>query len=342
MKKTSFKNKSILITGATGSFGKSFVKKLIIEKYPFRRIIIFSRDELKQFEMKTNTFFDDTKHKNLRYFIGDVRDKNRLLQAFQDVDYVIHGAALKQVPTAEYNPFETINTNIIGAQNVIEAALATKVRKVIALSTDKASSPINLYGATKLCSDKLFTTANNVSGFKNISFTVVRYGNVMGSRGSVIQYFLEQKKKGILTVTDKKMTRFNITLPESANLVMWALENAYGSEILVPKIPSYRILDLAKSICTKCKIKITGVRPGEKINEEMISFEESRNVVELKKYFVLLQNGNDDQKKFYIKKLNGKVIKKQFSYSSDNNFEFLSNQQLKKLINKNIFKDKKD
>ena len=336
MKKTNFKNKSILLTGATGSFGKSFVKKLITEKYPFRRIIIFSRDELKQFEMKTNDIFNETKHKNLRYFIGDVRDKNRLLQAFQDVDFVVHAAALKQVPTAEYNPFETINTNIIGAQNIIESSLSTNVKKVIALSTDKASSPINLYGATKLCSDKLFTTASNVSGFKDISFSVVRYGNVMGSRGSVIPHFFQQKKNGVLTITDKEMTRFNITLNESIDLVMWALENAYGSEIIVPKIPSYRIMDLAKSICNKCKIEITGVRPGEKINEEMISLEESRNVIELKKYYLVLQNGNIEQKKYYEKNFKGKFLKKQFSYSSDKNNKFLSQDELNKLIRKNF------
>lgn len=336
MKKTNFKNKSILITGGTGSFGKSFIQKLILEKYPFRRIIIFSRDELKQYEMKTNDIFDEKKYKNLRYFIGDVRDKNRLLQAFQDVDYVIHAAALKQVPAAEYNPFETIKTNIIGSQNIIEAALERNVKKIVALSTDKASSPINLYGATKLCSDKLFVSANNVSGFKDISFSVVRYGNVMGSRGSVIPYFLKKKKSGVLNITHKNMTRFNITLPESIELVLWTLKNAFGAEILVPKIPSYKIMDLAKSICDKCRIKVTGVRPGEKINEEMISFEESRNVIELKKYYVVLQGGNIRQKRFYIKNFKGKFLNKQFSYNSDSNLEFLTKNKLKKLINKNV------
>ena len=218
-----FKNKSIIITGGTGSFGKAFVKNLLKKRYPLRRIIIFSRDELKQHEMKSSSEFSDQKHKNLRYFIGDVRDKNRLTHAFKEVDFVVHAAALKQVPTSEYNPFETINTNIIGAQNVIEASLSTNVKKVIALSTDKASSPINLYGATKLCSDKLFIAANNYSGKKNIIFSVVRYGNVMGSRGSVIPLFLKQfKNSKELQVTDNSMTRFNITLKQSIDLRLWA------------------------------------------------------------------------------------------------------------------------
>jgi UDP-N-acetylglucosamine 4,6-dehydratase len=218
-----YKNKSIIITGATGSFGKAFIKKILDKKFSFRKIIIFSRDELKQYEMQNSKEFDPNIYKNLRYFIGDIRDKSRLIRAFQDVDYVVHAAALKQVPTAEYNPFETINTNIIGAQNVIEASLSTNVKKVVALSTDKASSPINLYGATKLCSDKLFIAANNFSGKKDIKFSVVRYGNVMGSRGSVIPIFMEQAKKGELKVTDKSMTRFNITLSESIKLVQWSL-----------------------------------------------------------------------------------------------------------------------
>ena len=223
----------------------------------------------------------------MRYFIGDVRDINRLKQAFQDVDYIIHAAALKQVPTSEYNPFETIKTNILGAQNVIEAALATNVKKVIALSTDKASSPINLYGATKLCSDKLFIAANNIKGKKKISFSIVRYGNVMGSRGSVIPLFLEQSKNGVLEVTDKNMTRFNILLKESVDLVEWALKNSFGAEIIVPKIPSYRILDLAKSICENCKLKIIGKRVGEKTHEEMISYEESYHTISIKKYYII-------------------------------------------------------
>ncbi|MDC0043750.1 UDP-N-acetylglucosamine 4,6-dehydratase (inverting) [Candidatus Pelagibacter sp.] len=336
-----FKNKSILITGGTGSFGKAFIASILKKKYSFRRIIIFSRDELKQYEMKTSATFNEKKNKNLRYFIGDVRDKNRLLRAFDDVDYVIHAAALKQVPTAEYNPFETINTNIIGAQNVIDAAISTNVKKVIALSTDKASSPINLYGATKLCSDKLFIAANNFLGKKKITFSVVRYGNVMGSRGSVIPLFIKQAKNGKLKITDKNMTRFNITLDDSINLVKWSLGNSFGAEIVVPKIPSYRIMDLAKSICKKCKIEIIGKRNGEKLHEEMISFEESLNVISINNYFIILQQGNNKQLNYYSKRFKVKKFKKQFSYSSGKNEEFLKISQLESLIQKsqknNIF-----
>ena len=282
--------------------------------------------------MQNNKNFDPNIYKNLRYFIGDVRDKNRLKQAFQDVDYVVHAAALKQVPTAEYNPFETINTNVIGAQNVIEAALSTRVKKVIALSTDKASSPINLYGATKLCSDKLFIAANNFTGKKDVKFSIVRYGNVMGSRGSVIPLFINQSKNGELQITDESMTRFNITLQESIKLVEWSLKNSYGAEVVVPKIPSYRILDMAKSICSKCNIKIIGKRIGEKNHEEMISFEESSNVVELKNYYIILQFNNKKQFQYYSKKFKAKKLKEQFSYSSDKNKLFLKIDQIKKLL----------
>lgn len=327
-----YKNKSIIITGATGSFGKAFIKRILDKKFYFRKIIIFSRDELKQYEMQNSKQFDPYIYKNLRYFIGDIRDKNRLIRAFQDVDYVVHAAALKQVPTAEYNPFETINTNIIGAQNVIEASLSTNVKKVIALSTDKASSPINLYGATKLCSDKLFIAANNFSGKKDIKFSVVRYGNVMGSRGSVIPLFMSQAKKGELKVTDKSMTRFNITLSESIKLVEWSLKNSYGAEVIVPKIPSYNIMDLAKTICEKCKIKNIGKRVGEKNHEEMISFEESANVIELNNYYLILQNNNLKQLKYYQKKFKAKKLKKQFSYNSKNNKVFLKINEIKKLL----------
>ncbi len=327
-----YKNKSIIITGATGSFGKAFIKKILDKKFSFRKIIIFSRDELKQYEMQNSKEFDPNIYKNLRYFIGDIRDKSRLIRAFQDVDYVVHAAALKQVPTAEYNPFETINTNIIGAQNVIEASLSTNVKKVVALSTDKASSPINLYGATKLCSDKLFIAANNFSGKKDIKFSVVRYGNVMGSRGSVIPIFMEQAKKGELKVTDKSMTRFNITLSESIKLVQWSLKNSYGAEVIVPKIPSYNIMDLAKSICEKCKIKDIGKRVGEKNHEEMISFEESANVIELNNYYLILQSNNQKQFRYYQKKFKAKKLKKQFSYNSKNNKVYLKVNEIKRLL----------
>lgn len=327
-----FKNKSILITGATGSFGKAFISYILEKRFSFRRIIIFSRDELKQYEMKNNKQFNPDINKNLRYFIGDIREVKRLKQAFQDVDYVVHAAALKQVPTSEYNPFETIKTNILGAQNVIEAALDTNVKKVIALSTDKASSPINLYGATKLCSDKLFIAANSYIGKKKISFSVVRYGNVMGSRGSVIPLFLEQSKNSLLKITDKNMTRFNILLKESVGLVEWALKNSYGAEIIVPKIPSYKILDLAKSICKDCKIKIIGKRVGEKTHEEMISYEESFNTISIKDYYIILQNNNIKQLNYYKKKYKAKNIFKRFNYNSKDNENFLTINQLKKLI----------
>ncbi len=333
-----FKKKSILITGGTGSFGKAFISD-ILKKKLFRRVIVFSRDELKQFEMKQSAMFNEKKNKNLRYFIGDVRDKNRLMRAFENVDYVVHAAALKQVPTSEYNPFETINTNIIGAQNVIDSALATKVKKVIALSTDKASSPINLYGATKLCSDKLFVAANNYSGKKKISFSVVRYGNVMGSRGSVIPLFQKQVKTGKLKITDQSMTRFNITLEESVRLVNWALKNSFGAEIVVPKIPSYRIMDLAKAVCDKCKIEFIGRRNGEKLHEEMISFEESLNTVQIKDYYIILQNENLNLKNFYIKKFKAKKNNKQFTYSSDKNPKFLKIAELRSLIKNDIKKN---
>ena len=332
-----FKNKSILITGATGSFGKAFISKILNNNNSFKRVVIFSRDELKQQEMKNDPKFNPNKYENLRYFIGDVRDKNRLLYAFRDVDFVVHAAALKQVPTSEYNPFETINTNIFGAQNVIEAALERNVKKVIALSTDKASSPINLYGATKLCSDKLFISANNFSGKNNIKFSVVRYGNVFGSRGSVIPLFINQLKNRILKITDKEMTRFNITLDESVKLVEWTLKNAFGAEIVVPKIPSYRIMDVAKSICKECKIEITGKRPGEKLHEEMISSEEISNTISVGKYYLILQPGNAKQHKYYKNKFKAKKNTLKSNYNSKNNERFLNENEIKYLI-KNIFK----
>lgn len=323
-------NSSILITGGTGSFGNAMTNYLC-KNYKLKRLVIFSRDELKQYNMQQR--FPLNKYPFIRFFIGDVRDEKRLTRAFSEIDLVIHAAALKQVPTAEYNPFEVINTNILGAQNVIEAALNTKVKKVIALSTDKASSPINLYGATKLCSDKLFGVANNYSGKRKISFSVVRYGNVMGSRGSVIPLFLEQAKKNRLQVTDTKMTRFNITLEESVNLVIWSILNSYGSEIVVPKIPSYKILDIANSISPKSKLEVIGIRPGEKLHEEMISYEESRNTIELKKYYIILQPNNKKQLAYYKNKLKGKKIIKQFSYNSNENKNFLNINEIKKLIN---------
>jgi len=331
-----FKNKTILITGGTGSFGQSFLKYLLKNFSGFRKIIIFSRDELKQFEMSNN--FSEKKFPFIRYFLGDVRDLQRLNRAMEEVDYVVHAAALKQVPAAEYNPFEVIKTNIIGAQNIIEACLSFKVKKVIALSTDKAVAPINLYGASKLCSDKLFISANNILGKRDLSFSVVRYGNVMGSRGSVIPQFLKQKKNGTIHITDSRMTRFSITMEESIKLVLWALKNSIGGEIFVPKIPSYRILDLAKATAPNVKTKIIGLRPGEKIHEELITISESNHTIDLKKHYAILTNLinsnklNETLMNTYLKLKNAKKVKYGFCYSSDSNNDFLSVKDIKKLI----------
>ena len=310
MMKNFFKNKVLLITGGTGSFGKAFVKYLLKERVPLKKNIIFSRDELKQFEM--NKIFNEKKYKNIRYFIGDVRDKERLKLVINNVDLVVHAAALKQVPVAEYNPFEFIKTNVLGAQNLIECCLGSSVTRVIALSTDKASSPINLYGATKLCSDKIFIAANNIKGKQNIKFGVVRYGNVMGSRGSVLGTFLEQSKNRTISITDKNMRRFNINMNEAIDLTIYSLINLKGGEIFVPKIPSFRIIDLAKAISNESKIKVIGIRPGEKVHEEMISAHENSNVYDLGKYYAIVP--------YHLKNkyLSRKQIKKDFYYTTDN------------------------
>ena len=326
MLKKFLKNQTILITGGTGSFGKAFVNYLLQNRVPLKKIIIFSRDELKQYDM--SQIYDDKKYPQLRFFIGDVRDKDRLRIAFKDVNFVVHAAALKQVPAAEYNPLEFIKTNILGAQNIIESAIDNNVKKVIALSTDKASSPINLYGATKLCSDKLFINSNNIVGKKDIKFSVVRYGNVLGSRGSVLHKFLEQKRDGYLSITHKDMTRFIITLNQGVEMVLWSLVNTYGGEIFVPKIPSFKVVDLAKAVCAECKIQITGIRPGEKIHEEMISYNDSRTTVDLKNYYSILPDHLVDK---YLK-LKFKLLKSNFAYRSDTNDVFLNIQQLKSLI----------
>ena len=317
--------KNILITGGTGSFGTKFLDKILSKKNTFKKIIIFSRDEYKQHILKKR-FSNNKNFKKLRFFLGDIRDKDRLNIALRDVDTIIHAAALKQVDSAEYNPTEYIKTNVVGAQNIIECSIINSIKKVIALSTDKASSPINLYGATKLCSDKLFVSANYYSG-KNI-FSVVRYGNVFGSRGSVVEVFKNRKNKKVLTVTHKSMTRFNITLSESIDMVLWCLKNSYGSEIFVPKIRSYKILDLAKAFSKEAKIKFTGIRPGEKINEELISKSESRTTVDLGKYYAILPDSN-----YFLnsKYRNKKKVPKNFSYTSDKN-SFLSVPELKNLI----------
>ncbi len=337
-----FKNKSILVTGGTGSFGKAFIKYLIKNFKGFKKIIIFSRDELKQFEMAS--LLSEKDYPFIRYFIGDVRDLSRLKRALEEVDYVIHAAALKQVEAAEYNPFEVIKTNIVGAQNIIEACLESpKVKKVVALSTDKAVSPINLYGASKLCSDKLFISANNIVGNKKKIFSVVRYGNVMGSRGSVIPVFLEQKKRGTIKVTDPSMTRFNITMTDSIKLVLHALDKSLGGEIFVPKIPSYKILTLAKAIGEKSKIKIVGVRPGEKIHEELISISEARHTLDIGKYYVILspslERSNNPLSMYlykkYLNKKNTKKVPKDFEYNSGRNKKFLNIEEIRKLLKDN-------
>jgi UDP-N-acetylglucosamine 4,6-dehydratase (inverting) len=326
--KNFFKNKSLLITGGTGSFGRAFVSYLLKNKIPLKKIIIFSRDELKQFEM--NKIFNENQYSNIRYFIGDVRDKDRLKLALNNVDIVVHAAALKQVPIAEYNPFEFIKTNVLGAQNLIETCLGSSVKNVIALSTDKASSPINLYGATKLCSDKLFIAANNIKGKQDIKFGIVRYGNVMGSRGSVLETFFEQKKTALFHITDKKMTRFNINMSEAIDFVIYCLMNFKGGEIFIPKIPSFYIVDLARAVSENCKIKIIGIRPGEKLHEEMISSYDSPNTIDLGKCFAILNLSNF---KYYN---NQKFLPEGFVYKSNENDNFLSVTQLKKIIKKYI------
>ncbi len=316
------KKGTILITGGTGSFGKSFARHLL-KKKSFKKIIILSRDELKQHEMKNEKIFKEN-YKTMRYFIGDIRERDRLINAFNKVDYIIHAAALKQVDTAEYNPFEFIKTNIQGTENVIQAAVANSVKKVVALSTDKAVSPINLYGATKLCADKLVISANNMFGDQKISFSLVRYGNVVASRGSIIPILIKNKNKKEIELTDKYMTRFNITLEKAVELVMLALKNSKKGEIYVPKMKSYRLIDLAKTIAPKANFKFTGIRPGEKIHEEIISETESLNIQEKKDYFIIST----------LERARKKNKNKLFSYKSNTNKKFLSSSELKNIIKK--------
>ena len=325
-------NKSILITGGTGSFGKMFTK-IILERYQsIRRLVIYSRDELKQFEMAQT--YPEKKYPQVRFFIGDIRDIARFSRACEGIDVIIHAAALKQVPTAEYNPDECIKTNIGGAQNVIDAALATNVKIVVALSTDKAAAPVNLYGATKLVSDKLFIAANNIKGNRDLRFSVVRYGNVMGSRGSVIPLFLEKAKTGIIPVTHKDMTRFNISLEEGVNMVLWAIENAIGSEIFIPKIPSYTIEVVAKAIASYAEIKYIGIRPGEKLHEEMITDSDSYNTIEFDKYYVILPSYADKEK--YIKHYRAWEVQKGFKYNSGTNTEWETVESMRDKIRKYV------
>ena len=322
-------NKSVLISGGTGSFGKKCTE-MILNRYPdIKRLVIFSRDELKQFEMSQK--FNKAKYNGIRYFLGDVRDKARFTRACEGIDIIIHAAALKQVPAAEYNPEEFIKTNIGGAQNVIDASLDTNVKIVIGLSTDKAAAPINLYGATKLVSDKLFIAANNIKGKRDLRFSVVRYGNVMGSRGSVIPLFLETaKEKNELPITHKEMTRFNITLQESVEMVLWAIENALGGEIFVPRIPSYKIETVAKAIAPNAILKDIGIRPGEKLHEEMITESDSYNTIEFDKYYAILSSDADKRK--YIDYFNAREVPKGFKYNSGTNDQWLTVEEMRNLI----------
>ena len=325
-----YEGKSILITGGTGSLGKALTRR-ILDHYPnVNKLIIYSRDEQKQFQMEQE--FPVSKFPQLRYFIGDVRDYERLLRAFQDVDFVIHAAAMKHVHIAEYNPDECVKTNIGGAENVIKASLNTNVKRVVALSTDKACAPINLYGATKLASDKLFIAANNFKGSSDIKFSVVRYGNVMGSNGSVIPFFIKKKKEGTLPITSEKMTRFNISIEDGVNLVMYALEHAWGGELFVPKIPSYRILDVAEAIGPECDKKVIGIRPGEKIHEEMITPSDSYNTYDLGEYFTILPSIPPWDTDLFIQHFDAKKVPEGFSYNSGDNKEWESVNSLRKLI----------
>lgn len=322
-------DKSILITGGTGSFGKQFAKTVLASYPNIKRLVIFSRDELKQYEMSCLKEFEG--NPKVRFFIGDVRDYERVRRALEGIDIVIHAAAMKQVPAAEYNPFECIKTNIIGAQNIIDACLDQNVSRVVALSTDKAAAPINLYGATKLCSDKLFTAANGIVGARPLRFSVVRYGNVMGSRGSVVPFFLSLKDTGILPITDPKMTRFNISLGDGVRMVLWALENMEGGEIFVPKIPSYNILDVAEAVCGQCAKPVVGIRPGEKLHEEMITESDSYQTVDLGNYFAILPSTFNDFDGYCHRNKASRVTPGN-SYRSDNNPDFLSITEIRSMI----------
>lgn len=328
------KHKSILITGGTGSLGKALTKEILSKHPDVRRVIIFSRDEQKQFQMAME--YPEKKYPQLRFFIGDVRDEQRLTRAFKDVDYVIHAAAMKHVPIAEYNPDECIKTNVIGAQNVIHACFQTNVQRVVALSTDKACAPINLYGATKLTSDKLFVAANNIKGDNPVVFSVVRYGNVMGSNGSVIPFFMKKKAEGKLPITDAKMTRFNISLQGGVDMVMHALANAWGGEIFIPKIPSYKITDVATAIGPDCEQVVVGIRPGEKVHEEMITPSDSFYTYDLGKYYTILPATHAWDLDDYKSKFNATIVPQGFAYNSGENIEWETIDSLRTLIKEHV------
>ena len=324
---------NVLITGGTGSFGKQFLKSVLESAERPERVVVLSRDELKQWELRQR--YPEEMYPELRFFLGDVRDRERMKRAFEGISTVVHAAALKQVPAAEYNPMEFINTNVLGAENVVQACLDNEVKNVVALSTDKAAAPINLYGATKLCSDKLFIAANNIRGNRELRFSVVRYGNVMGSRGSVIPYFIKMAKRGELPITHEEMTRFNITLEEGVSMVQWAIENAEGGEVFIPKIPSYRITDLAEAIGPSCTKTIVGLRPGEKIHEEMITASDSPTTIDIGDYYAITPAGYQSKA---LSKHNGYkgYVDKGFTYNSGTNSEFLSVQQIRRLIKENV------
>lgn len=329
-----FTDSSILITGGTGSFGRAFVKTVLDAHPRTKRLVIYSRDELKQYEMSQQ--FDPARYPCLRYFIGDVRDYSRLKRALEGIDTVVHAAALKQVPAAEFNPSEFIKTNILGAQNLVDSCLESDVKNVIALSTDKAAAPINLYGATKLCSDKLFTAANNIRGGRDIRFAVVRYGNVLGSRGSVVPFFLERRKTGVLPITDPEMTRFNICLQEGVDMVLWALQNAHGGEIFVPKIPSYHVTDLAQAIGPECEHPIVGIRPGEKLHEEMITASDSFNTVDLGPYYAILPMAAKYSVDQYCERSGCPPVAPGYAYNSGTNPHFLTVDELRHLVSREM------
>lgn len=326
--------KRILVTGGTGSFGKKFIET-IFKKYPdVKRVCVYSRDELKQYEMAQ--LYPESKYPQLRFFIGDVRDGERLKRACEGIDIIVHAAALKHVPIAEYNPIECINTNINGAENIVNAALDCGVQNVVALSTDKACAPINLYGATKLCSDKLFIAANNMKGVRDLKFSVVRYGNVLGSRGSVVPFFMNKRKEGVLPITHEGMTRFNITLEEGVDMVLYAIEHAWGGELFVPKIPSYRILDVAKAVAPDCKTELVGVRPGEKLHEEMITETDSMSTYDCGKYYVIAPAVPLWPMDEWTKKFQAKKVQEGFKYNSGTNTDWITPEEIRTLIKQHI------